>query len=332
MADSIFSFTEDKFNKLFPFYILIDNNLNVISYGASIKKLFPLRQGRSFFANFKVTRPKLEEETFDSLSSLQDQLVIIDHRLYEGIPMKGQLEVFEGNKLLYIGTPWFDSIGKIKGNNLTINDFAIHDSVVDLLHIVQTKEIANNDIKELLGTYNKQSKTLKQREVELLETSNRMTQMIANLQNGVLVEDENRNIVLTNETFCRLFAIPATPEQMIGANCANFAEQSKDLFKDPVLFLEELEQLLCAKEKKLNYTMELADGRFLSRDYIPVFFGGVYKGHLWKYTDVTESKLVEHKLESQKKFYEQILNEIPADIAVFDKDHRYLFVNPVGIK
>ncbi len=332
MTNSVFSFTEDKFNKLFPFYILIDSNLNVISYGASIKKLFPLGQGRSFFANFKVARPKLVEENLASLSGLQNQLVIIYHRLYEGIPMKGQLEVFDGDKLLYIGTPWFDSIGQVKENNLTVNDFAIHDSIIDLLHIVQTKEIANNDIKDLLGTYNEQSKTLKQREAELLETSGRMNQMIANLQNGVLVEDENRNIVLTNETFCTLFAIPATPEQMVGANCANFAEQSKNLFKDPALFLEELDQLLGAKEKKLNYIMELADGRFLSRDYIPVFFGDVYKGHLWKYTDVTESKLVEQKLESQKKFYEQILNEIPADIAVFDKSHRYLFVNPIGIK
>jgi PAS domain S-box-containing protein len=37
-------------------------------------------------------------------------------------------------------------------------------------------------------------------------------------------------------------------------------------------------------------------------------------------------------IESQKEFYEFILNSIPSDIAVFDKNHRYLFINPQGIE
>ena len=38
------------------------------------------------------------------------------------------------------------------------------------------------------------------------------------------------------------------------------------------------------------------------------------------------------EIESQKEFYELILNSLPSDIAVFDKDHRYLFINPQGIQ
>ena len=38
------------------------------------------------------------------------------------------------------------------------------------------------------------------------------------------------------------------------------------------------------------------------------------------------------KVQSQKDFYERILNNLPSDVAVFDKNHRYLFVNPNGIK
>lgn len=38
------------------------------------------------------------------------------------------------------------------------------------------------------------------------------------------------------------------------------------------------------------------------------------------------------EMERQKLFYEEILNNIPADIAVFDSEHRYLFVNPTGIR
>ncbi len=44
---------------------------------------------------------------------------------------------------------------------------------------------------------------------------------------------------------------------------------------------------------------------------------------------------LEHTLEelrSQRTFYEDILNGLPADVAVFDKNHRYLFLNPVAVK
>ena len=42
-------------------------------------------------------------------------------------------------------------------------------------------------------------------------------------------------------------------------------------------------------------------------------------------------KLVAKQLDQQKKFYENILNKLPTDIAVFDADHKYLFVNPGAI-
>ena len=38
------------------------------------------------------------------------------------------------------------------------------------------------------------------------------------------------------------------------------------------------------------------------------------------------------EIEDQKKFYELILNSLPSDVVVFDKKHRYLFINPQGIK
>ena len=38
------------------------------------------------------------------------------------------------------------------------------------------------------------------------------------------------------------------------------------------------------------------------------------------------------EIENQKKFYELILNSLPSDVVVFDKKHRYLFINPQGIK
>ncbi len=47
---------------------------------------------------------------------------------------------------------------------------------------------------------------------------------------------------------------------------------------------------------------------------------------------ISEMSESEQKLMRQKMFYERILNEIPADIAILDKNKTYLFVNPNAIK
>lgn len=47
---------------------------------------------------------------------------------------------------------------------------------------------------------------------------------------------------------------------------------------------------------------------------------------------IADQREAERKLQEQKEFYEQILNQIPADISVVDQDHHYLFVNPSAVK
>jgi len=50
------------------------------------------------------------------------------------------------------------------------------------------------------------------------------------------------------------------------------------------------------------------------------------------YSDITEKITANKKMEDLRIFYEKILDNIPSDIAVFDKEHHYLYVNPTGIK
>ncbi len=48
--------------------------------------------------------------------------------------------------------------------------------------------------------------------------------------------------------------------------------------------------------------------------------------------DITDRISAASILDKQKEFYENILNSLPTDIAVFDANHKYLFVNPGAIK
>jgi PAS domain S-box-containing protein len=86
------------------------------------------------------------------------------------------------------------------------------------------------------------------------------------------------------------------------------------------------------KEIVLNEEWELTDGRILSRDYVPLSLGENNKGGIWKFRDITDNRNIEKRLEDQRLFFDHILNSIPADIAVFDANHRYLFVNENAFK
>ncbi|MBC6612955.1 PAS domain-containing protein [Hymenobacter sp. BT507] len=48
-------------------------------------------------------------------------------------------------------------------------------------------------------------------------------------------------------------------------------------------------------------------------------------------TDITQGKDAERRLQQQREFYETVLNLLPVDVAVFDPEHRYLFLNPAAI-
>lgn len=49
-------------------------------------------------------------------------------------------------------------------------------------------------------------------------------------------------------------------------------------------------------------------------------------------TDITEFVQKQQKLEQQNDFYTTILNYLPTDVVSFDLNHKYQFINPIGVK
>ncbi len=144
-------------------------------------------------------------------------------------------------------------------------------------------------------------------EEQLKESENRLATLISNLQTGVLLEDENRKISLTNKRFCSMFNISASPQQLNGVDCSDAAEQNKIFFKNPEAFVTRIGEIL--KERKLvsSDELEMIDGRILERDYIPIFNNKIYKGHLWTYQDITVRKNFRKNLFAEKEKYSSII-------------------------
>lgn len=153
----------------------------------------------------------------------------------------------------------------------------------------------------------------------LKEKSTLLSNLIINMQEGILLEDSNRKIVLTNQLFCNMFSIPAPPELLVGSDCSESAEQTKSLFKDPEKFLTQIQKILADKKAILNDQLELADGRYFERDYIPTYHENAYNGHLWKYRDITQRKQSEYKISQQNERLNAIITAMPDLIFVLDQ-------------
>ena len=50
--------------------------------------------------------------------------------------------------------------------------------------------------------------------------SARFLTLFQHLKSAQLVEDQDRRVALVNQAFCDMFGIPASPEQLMGTDCA----------------------------------------------------------------------------------------------------------------
>lgn len=545
-------------NRLFPFYILVDKQLQIISIGKSLEKICTAKPQHIFSEYFIIKRPETPINSFEDFNVLINQLVVVEIKSAQPISLRGQFEfIEEPESFLFVGTPWLGSMDQVRNLKLTLHDFALHDPMIDLLHVLKTQEITTDEIKQLLKKVNDQKNKLKtaneeiqnialfptqnpdplirinfngdvlrmnpaaeklmvfeyenntytskelfkkiatlidsaqerwsfeaksndsdysfacinmkeygyvnmygrnitqqkkdQQELERLSliihqtvnavivtdssgkiewvndaftritgytldemngispgsklqgpksdpavaaymrnqiknaqpficevynykksgegywlringqpifdhdgkviqffaieeditkeknaqvqlnaAASRMSTLITNLHAGILLENDDRTISLINQEFCRLFNIPVSPDLLVGSDCSQSAEQSKHLFKDPQAFIKRINKIL--KDKKLvsGDKLELSDGKFYERDFVPLWIEGKYDGHLWVYRDITESKQAESQLKLQEEKYRSIVEKATDIIYRVNAEGYFTFVNEVA--
>lgn len=184
-----FNFGEDSFNKLFPFFILIDSSLTIKGIGKSLAKICPTLQIEDDFSdNFLIQRPFVENITYQGLIDNLNQLIVIAFKK-DQIPLRGQFQLVD-NAILFAGSPWFVSMEEILERKLTMHDFALNDPLVDLLHVLNNQEIMTKELKESLIVINKQKNKLKKDQQEL----NRLSLVASANENGVVFTYPNGEI------------------------------------------------------------------------------------------------------------------------------------------
>lgn len=443
------TFNHKQFNNLFPFHILIDQNGRITGYGKTLAKLVNLPTGALFFDQFKIVRPEGDIHRFEHLLQHMDQLLVIEINPSKRIQLKGQFELLTDTKeIVFVGSPWFNSMEEVNDHNLSVEDFAIHDPLIDLLYVLRTQENITEKVKSLLSTINAQRKDLK-----------KLSAIAEESTNAVIITDKEGRIDWANKAFTRITGY--TLEEAKGKKPGNML-QGPDSSGEAIAYLKtqikNQQPFVCelinyhksgkpywiringqvlfdqhgepagffaveediSDEKEQDRKLKAYDERFRKalekigdnvwqhnyqtgvtefshnnaelRDFLNLNRGqdglwllnvhpddkailrendrkydnGLIDHHSIEYrivnskgetrwvmdrgvitetdsngkairitgthTDITKLKEAESAFESQRSFYESILNSIPMDIAVFNNTHHYLFINPVAIR
>ncbi len=150
-------------HRLFPFHLLVDEQLNLLSVGQVVARLLgeaPL-DGSKLDQHFRLHRPKADLNR-DTLLDATGQLVILE-ALALPLQLKGQVcRLEEGGTLLFVGTPWLTEMDDLRRLGLKVNDFALQDSLVDYLYLLQARNVALAESQKLNGILTAQRAELRQ--------------------------------------------------------------------------------------------------------------------------------------------------------------------------
>lgn len=170
MVDPTIQLDRKKFNQVFPFYIELDNNLDIVSLGSTSQKLLGEIQGSRFLDVFEINRPHFHDVDFTKISASSEEVFILSHQA-SGTLFRGQWVTPENsNSVYFVGSPWIQSLEELKQKNLQLSDFATHDPTFDFLHIIRAIEINSNEIKILMQQLREKSELLRRSEENYRET------------------------------------------------------------------------------------------------------------------------------------------------------------------
>jgi signal transduction histidine kinase/DNA-binding NarL/FixJ family response regulator len=152
----------DLIDRLFPFHLLVDGELRILSTGPVLARLLPgaTLVGAALGDHFSLHRPD-RPLTPEVVRESSGQLVMLEARA-AAVQLKGQICALEQPRTwLFVGTPWLSDLDDLNRLGLKVKDFALQDSLVDYLFLLQARNVALKESQQLNSILSEQRAELR---------------------------------------------------------------------------------------------------------------------------------------------------------------------------
>ncbi len=137
------------FATVFPFYIVLNRDLEMVHVGPVLKRLYPdILKNKNFLTKFQIKRPNVAAN-FDAIRAHPRSLFLLES-LDNGMQLKGQIVYVDYEEvILFLGSPWITDTNAMSNFKLKLSDFALHDPIADFLFLLQAQDTSLKDVKRL---------------------------------------------------------------------------------------------------------------------------------------------------------------------------------------
>lgn len=263
----------------------------------------------------KLKTEKIIESTFDALAIIDNKGIIIDWN-------KSAINIFGWTKKEIIGKNIFNVI---KYDNNFANSETLKKFLASTIDIIKDKQIEQigicKDGKEIsielsasrvkhnkevfYSAFMRDISVRKENQNKIKIANIRLETLIKSLHSGILLEDENANILLTNFNFCDIFDIKKSPKSLIGTKRGEDTKKSAEKVNNPSFFVKKINKNRFEKIKELDVKIGFKNGRVFERDFIPIIIDNKHLGSLWQYKEITKKIEINRELKKAKKNAEQ---------------------------
>ncbi|WP_139556886.1 ATP-binding protein [Methylotetracoccus oryzae] len=335
--------SSEQFESLFPFHVAIDSDMTISRAGRSFLRLCPdVPVGAVLTTFFALKRPQVVLG-FAALRESAGKLLLWQ-RIGSELTLRGHvLEQPENGCLLMIWSPWLTDTAEIRSHGLSVEDFPLHDPVIDLLQVVRSHTMALADVRKLADKLTAQRAQLRETNAALNQQyallqeaqlslqakeaeTRKLALVAAGTDNGVVLTDARGRTEWVNEGFTRMTGY--TLEEMRGKTPGS-------VLQGPGTDRDALEEIRARLRAGQGFRCELLNYHKSGREYwvsIEVQPICDEDGNVVNFmgieSDVTERRLSAAALEASEIRYRLLVGSLREVVFQTDAAGRLTFLNP----
>jgi len=301
--------TEDVYTNLYldaceaanPLVLAIDSSTKLKRVSPTIKKIYKELKTNKYFSDFFEIKSSNNQSIIDVFNNHLNsgKILFVKPKNSKGL-LKASV-IHYGSIYILILQPVVNYVNPLTIYGLTLEDFMPHEYIAEFLFLQNSSQKSINESRLLIDNIKKKNKHI---------------ESISRFPN------ENPNPILRFSFDGNLNYLNKSAENSFG-HLRNGPDEDISTIVDT---------LKRTASDKLSGRLDKEDKTFLyeaiafpDEGYLNIYFFDISEF-------LKEIELLQLKIQTQHDFYERILDNLPNDIAVFDTNHRYLFVNPKGIK
>ncbi|MHA1929596.1 MAG: PAS domain S-box protein [Candidatus Thorarchaeota archaeon] len=135
-------------------------------------------------------------------------------------------------------------------------------------------------------------------EDELLTSEEMFRLVTGSMKEGILVVDQERNVLYTNKVYETMWSIPK--DLIDGKDDVKILEYILDQLPDPLNYLEKVGDLYNSHDQSYN-TILLKDGRIFDRYSFPIMLENEVKGRAWIFRDISDEVSIDTKIKQERE-------------------------------